>query len=135
MAYSQQREPVGRWSKIMMVYRRHSGSWAWIFHRISGIALTVYLFVHIYALSTLSKGRAEFSTEMEMFRKPIFMVLEFLLFLPVIYHSLNGFRIVLVDLGKGARNQKSLLRTVYAIAGIATIVMAFLMFSHLFSQK
>ena len=135
MAYSQQREPVGRWTKIMMVYRRHSGSWAWIFHRISGIALTVYLFVHIYALSTLSKGRTAFTEEMDMFREPIFMVLEFLLFLPVIYHSLNGLRIVLIDFGKGARTDKSLQRTVYAVAGIATIVMAFLMFSHLFSQK
>ena len=135
MAYSQQRAPVGRWSKIMLAYRRHSGSWAWIFHRITGIALTVYLFVHIYALSTLSRGRAAFTEEMDMFRQPIFMVLEFLLFLPVIYHSLNGFRIVLVDLGKGARTHKSILRTVYAIAGVATLVMAYLMFSHLFTQQ
>ncbi len=63
------------------------------------------------------------------------MVLEFLLFLPVIYHSLNGFRIVLVDLGRGARTHKSILRTVYAIAAVATLVMAYLMFSHLFTQQ
>jgi len=135
MAYQQQVEPVGRWSKIMLVYKRHAGSWAWIFHRVSGIARTAYLFIHIYALSTIPKGRAAFEEEMKVFQTAPFVVLEWLLFLPVIYHSLNGFRIVLVDLGKGARNQKSILRAVYAVAGIATVVMAFLMLSHLFTTK
>jgi succinate dehydrogenase / fumarate reductase cytochrome b subunit len=130
MAYRQTTEPVGRWSRILLLYRRHAGSWAWIFHRISGIALTAYLFIHIWALTSITKGRVEFTAEMKMFQKPVFMVLEFLLFLPVIYHALNGFRIVLVDLGRGARNHKALLRTVYAVAGLATVVMAFLMFKH-----
>jgi succinate dehydrogenase / fumarate reductase cytochrome b subunit len=119
----------------MMVYKRHAGSWAWIFHRISGIALTAWLFLHIYALSSISKGRVVFEEEMKFFTTPLFTVLEWVLFLPVIYHALNGFRIVLVDLGRGARNQKSILRTVYALAGVATVVMAFLMLSHLFTGK
>jgi succinate dehydrogenase / fumarate reductase, cytochrome b subunit len=132
MAYQQTVEPVGRWSRIMLAYRRHSGSWAWIFHRISGVALTVYLFIHIWALTGISRGRQAFTEEMEMFSSPVFMALEFLLFLPVIFHSLNGFRIVLVDLGKGARTQHKLTMIVYGVAGVAVLVMAFLMFSHYF---
>lgn len=135
MAYRQTVEPVGRWSKIMMVYKRHAGSWAWIFHRITGIALTAYLFLHIYALTTIAKGRVAFEEEMKLFTTAPFVVLEWLLFIPVIYHALNGFRIVLVDLGKGARNQKKILRTVYALAGVATVVMAVLILSHLFTGK
>ncbi len=135
MAYRQTVEPVGRWSKIAMVYKRHSGSWAWILHRLTGISLTAWLFLHIWALTSIAHGRAAFEQEMVMFRKPVFAVLEWLLFIPVIYHSLNGFRIVLVDLGRGARNHKSILRTVYALAGVATVVMAFLMLSHFFTGK
>ncbi|MBL0333429.1 MAG: succinate dehydrogenase, cytochrome b556 subunit [Chlorobiota bacterium] len=131
MAYIQSEKPVSRWSKIVLTYKKNSGSWAWILHRGTGIALTMYLFLHIVALSSITKGEAAFTEEMKLFQKPIFVVIEFLLFIPVIYHSLNGFRIVLVDLGQGAKNHKSILKLVYIIAGILILFMAYLMlFSH-----
>jgi succinate dehydrogenase/fumarate reductase cytochrome b subunit len=43
MAYIPNRAPVGAWARILGAYRRHSGSYAYIFHRISGLALTFYL--------------------------------------------------------------------------------------------
>jgi len=42
--------------KLVASYKKEAGGWAWIIHRISGIVLTAYLYVHIYALSTLTKG-------------------------------------------------------------------------------
>lgn len=130
MAYIQTQKPIGRWSKIVLAYKKHSGSWAWILHRGTGVALTVYLFVHIWALTGISKGREAFEAEMKLFQNPLFTAMEFLLFIPVIFHSLNGFRIVLVDLGKGAKNHKSILKVVFVVAGILTIIMGYLILGH-----
>ncbi len=128
MAYIPNREPVGSWSKIMMAYKRDPGAWAHVLHRISGIGLTVYLIVHIWALSSLTKGRAVFQHEMELFTTPPFKVLEWLLGILVMFHAFNGVRIAIVDFGAGAKKQKALLRLAYALTVIVVVLMFFLIF-------
>lgn len=126
MAYTPNREPIGSWTKIIMAYKRHWGSWAYILHRISGVGLIVYLFVHIWALSSLTKGRAAFAEEMKTFTTPPFKFLEWALGALVIFHAFNGIRIAVVDLGNGARYQKKLLKAVW-VGGIAIVVFMFLL--------
>lgn len=126
MAYIPNREPIGSWSRIMMKYKRNGGSWAYLLHRITGIGLTVYLFVHIWALSSLTKGNAAFAEEMKTFTTPPFKVAEWLLGLLVMWHAFNGIRIAVVDLGSGAKYQKSLLKAVWAV-GIAVVLLMFIL--------
>jgi len=135
MAYNQAQAPVSTWSKIMVTYRRHAGSWAWILHRISGVALTVYLFVHIWALRGLVQGEKAFSDEMALFTQPVFKFAEWALFAFVIFHSMNGIRIALVDLGQGSRYHKSILRVVYVIGISMMIFMAVLIFLDPFATR
>jgi succinate dehydrogenase cytochrome b556 subunit len=120
----------------MTAYRRHSGSWAYILHRVTGIGLTVYLFVHIWALSSLTHGRAAFAAEMKTFTTPVFKLSEWALGLLVMFHAFNGIRIAIVDLADGARYHKKLLAGVWVV-GIAVVVgMFFLIFSsELFAAK
>jgi succinate dehydrogenase cytochrome b556 subunit len=126
MAYIPEREPIGSWTRIVLAYRRHSGSWAYILHRISGIGLTFYLFLHIYALTGLTKGRAAFAEEMALFTTPPFKFLEWFLGALVIFHAFNGIRIAVVDLADGAKYHKTLLRIVWA-SGAAVILFMFLL--------
>jgi succinate dehydrogenase / fumarate reductase, cytochrome b subunit len=126
MAYIPNQEPVGAWTKILTVYRRDAGSWAYIFHRASGVALTVYLFVHIWALTGLTEGRAAFQEEMALFTTLPFKVLEWLIGVAVMFHALNGIRIAIVDLSEGARYHKKLLTFVYII-GIAVMLAMFVL--------
>lgn len=109
-----------------MAYHRYSGSWAYILHRISGIGLTAYLFVHIWALSSLSKGRGEFQHEMDIFTTTPFKIVEWLLGLLVMFHAFNGIRIALVDLGEGAKHHKKLLAAVW-VSGVAVVVFMFVL--------
>lgn len=134
MAYQQTAEPLSRWSRIVLAYRKHSGSWAWIIHRVSGIALTGYLFMHIYTLTLLSKGPVEYDRAIGAYAEFPFNVLEWLLFFPLVFHSFNGFRIVLVDLGKGAFNQKTLLRLVWAVALLGMVVTGLMILPHMFKS-
>jgi succinate dehydrogenase / fumarate reductase cytochrome b subunit len=128
MAYIPNRAPVGAWTRILTAYRTHSGSWAYIFHRISGLALTFYLFVHIWALSSLKHGMAAFQEEMRLFTTPPFKMLEWLLGFAVMFHALNGARIALVDLADGARYHKTLLTAVYVVAFLLVVMMGVLIF-------
>ena len=118
------------WISENLGYKKDSGSWAWIFHRITGIALIAYLFLHVYSLSPLTKGEAAFNAKMAQFSSPIFMAIEWFLFAFVIFHSLNGIRIVIVDWADGAKYHKQLYRISWVLGIILFLAMGALMFSH-----
>lgn len=68
---------------------------AWI-HRFFGILLVIYVLFHIYTLSFLETP-ALFDHKMKFFRFFLFVLLEWLLAIPVIFHALNGSRLVLYE--------------------------------------
>ncbi len=94
--------------KANTTYHKFVGSWAFVLHRLTGVILTGYIVLHIYALSALQKGSIAFHTEMAVFTQPIFMVVEWLLFAAVLFHALNGIRIALVDLWSATAIQRGL---------------------------
>lgn len=118
------------WIKENLSYKKDSGSWAWIFHRVTGIALIGYLFLHIYSLSTLTQGREVFEAKMKTFLAPPLLALEWFLFIIVLFHSLNGVRIVLVDWADGAKYHKSLYRFSWIIGIVLFLLMGYIMFAH-----
>lgn len=89
-----------------------------------------YLFLHIYSLSPLTNGEEAFNKKMEAYSTPFFMVVEWLLFAFVLFHSLNGIRIVIVDWADGAKYHKQLYRLSWVIGIILFIAMGVLMFSY-----
>ncbi|HTR82586.1 MAG TPA: succinate dehydrogenase, cytochrome b556 subunit [Bacteroidota bacterium] len=121
--------PSRGWAKVLLTYHKFSGSWAWVLHRITGLVLTAYIMVHIFALMSLQKGKAAFDSEMVLFRTPLFLFLEWLLFAFVLFHALNGIRIVLVDLAEGARYHKKLYYAVVIIGLILFFGMGYIMFT------
>ncbi|OGP61536.1 MAG: succinate dehydrogenase, cytochrome b556 subunit [Deltaproteobacteria bacterium RBG_13_61_14] len=85
--------------KVIKHYRWQVGSAAYAFHRISGLALIAYLPLHIWVMHYLRHGPKDFNAAMEFLAQPIFKLSEWALFAAIIYHGLNGLRIVAVDLG------------------------------------
>ena len=118
------------WIRSILSYKKDTGSKAWILHRISGIALMGYLFLHIYSLSPLSQGREAFDAKMELYSSPFWMVMEWFLFAFVLFHSLNGIRIVLVDWADGAKYHAKLFKYSLAIGTVLFLAMGYIMFSH-----
>jgi len=116
---------AGNWKGI--------GMWAWLLFRISGLILAVYLFVHI---GVISQGRLSGATSLDdifaMFDKPIFVFFDLLLVAAVLYHGLNGVRIVLMDLGKGIEQHKVVLYVVMAIAAVCLAGFTIVAFPHIF---
>lgn len=94
---------------------------AWVLHRVSGLALSAYLLLHIYDLRAAQRGAASFDEAMAVFRTPFWKVMDLLLLAAVAYHTLNGIRLLAFDAGWGIRNQRQL----FWIALGATLVILF----------
>ncbi len=101
-------------------YRYHTGTVAWIFHRLSGLALILYLVLHIWVIHNLDNP-AGFNKVMAFLNEPIFKLLELGLWGVIIYHAINGLRIILVDFFGGSKNQKKLFWGVVVIGIIVFI--------------
>ncbi len=116
------------WYHTLLGYHKFSGSWAWIIHRLTGIGLITYIIIHIYTLSSLQKGKEAFDTEMRLFTSPFFLFLEWALGAFVLYHALNGIRIVLIDLGSRSKYHKALYYATWTVGIILLVIMAILIF-------
>jgi succinate dehydrogenase / fumarate reductase cytochrome b subunit len=96
-------------SKIFLFYKRHSGSWLWILHRLTGVALVVYICLHLWELHTLAYETPDaFNHKMLTFQSLGFKFIEWMLLGVVLVHALNGIRIMFVDFFGGARYHKRL---------------------------
>lgn len=101
-----------------------TGMWAWIGHRLTGVVLVVYIFMHLSFITTasLGDGPKNFDALMAVTSQPLLVALDFLLVFVVIYHAMNGLRVVLFDVGLGIRRQKAVFWVTMAIAAVLTVV-------------
>ncbi|MBN1678165.1 MAG: succinate dehydrogenase, cytochrome b556 subunit [Candidatus Thermoplasmatota archaeon] len=100
----------------------NTGMWAWVGHRLTGILLVVYLFLHLSFLSQASLNHDSFDQLMETMAQPLFVLLDFLLVCAVIFHAMNGLRVVLFDMGIGIRKQKLVFWIMMAISAVLVLV-------------
>ena len=77
-------------------------------HRLSGIALVLYLILHLIVINQLYGGPERWDTFLKLTQSPFFPVFDVLLFWGVIFHGLNGLRLTLLSLGYVLRWQKKL---------------------------
>ena len=102
------------------------GMWAWILFRVSGLILAAYLFVHI---GVISQGRVSGASTLdklfETFDHPFLVFLDFMLVAAVLYHALNGVRVILMDLGVGIRQNKVVFWVCMAVAAAVLWVFAY----------
>ena len=103
-----------------MRFHWYTGQVAWVLHRVSGLAIVLYLVLHVYSISKLSDPET-FDEEMALYSQPVFRLGEIGLLAACVFHALNGIRILIVDFGNGARYQKQLF---YAVLVLSVVVIA-----------
>ncbi len=92
---------VGAWlaqaQARVVSYRVSWAQLAWFGHRLSGIGVLLYLFMHIVETSTVVLGPEVYNTTLGFFKNPVIRAGEILLMAALVYHSLNGLKIILID--------------------------------------
>jgi succinate dehydrogenase / fumarate reductase cytochrome b subunit len=103
---------------------RDIGTWAFILNRLSGIGLTVYLFLHLIVLGTLARGPEAYDSFIHLAKSPLFVVGELFVVVGGLYHGLNGLRIALTSFGVGVAHQRRLFYAVLALVLIGSALFA-----------
>ena len=104
------------------VYRGKSGQWAFVLHRISGFLVFFFLLLHIVDVSLIS--RPELYDEVhELYGNVVLRLFEVGLLFGLVFHSLNGLRIVMLDFFPGGiRNERRALNAVLFLTIVCTLV-------------
>lgn len=91
--------------------------WAFILswsHRIAGLLLLVYVWFHLITLSALSSP-GNFDAKMALFSMPLIVFFEWLLAIPVIFHAVNGGRLILFEI-YGYRDDAAMIRWLFVVS-------------------
>ncbi|NBU85676.1 MAG: succinate dehydrogenase, cytochrome b556 subunit, partial [Actinobacteria bacterium] len=98
------------------LYRGREGMWSWVAHRITGVAVFFFLFVHVLDTALVRVSPKDYNTVIESYKTPIVNFLEVGLTGAVLYHALNGIRLILVDFwSKGPKYHRAMLWVISAI--------------------
>ena len=79
------------------LYRGREGMWTWVAHRISGVLIFLFLFAHVLDTALVRVSPDAYNSIMTTYKTPIVGLGELGLVAAVIFHALNGIRIILVD--------------------------------------
>jgi succinate dehydrogenase / fumarate reductase cytochrome b subunit len=90
--------------------------WSWVLHRITGATIFFFLFVHVLDTALVRVSPQAYNEVIETYKTPIVGLMEIGLVVAVLYHALNGIRVILIDFWqKGPRYQKQMLWVVIGI--------------------
>jgi succinate dehydrogenase / fumarate reductase, cytochrome b subunit len=107
---------------------RQVGTWAFILNRVTALGLTLYLLLHLIALSQLAQGAAAYDSFIAFAKNPIFKVGEMLVIAAGLIHGLNGIRIAMNSFGWGIRIQKQAFIALMLLAIVGIIWFGTIMF-------
>ena len=124
LSYSLARIPGVRYLQTLSRTRGWPYVVAWA-HRVSGLLLVLYAWLHIITLSGLRSPEL-FERKMDFFATLMPGFVEWFLAVPVIFHSLNGGRLILYELF-GTRNDVVLLKWVLNLCGLYLLLLALFM--------
>ncbi|MFW9928021.1 MAG: succinate dehydrogenase, cytochrome b556 subunit [Candidatus Thorarchaeota archaeon] len=114
-----------RWLFPAKMFQRGSGYYAWLLHRITGLIIVGYIFLHLYELFALTQGSEAYNNHAFDFTQPLYLLLDVGLIAILAYHGLNGLRIILFDLGLFVNDQKNLFLIILVATAIICIIAAF----------
>ncbi len=115
------------------LYRGKVGMWSWVLQRITGVAIFFFLLVHVLDTALVRLSPEAYNAVINTYKTPLIGVAELGLVAAILYHALNGLRVILIDFWrKGVKYQNVMFWIVVAIALLIFIGFAPRHLSHVF---
>ena len=90
--------------------------WSWVAHRITGVLTFFFLFAHVLDTALVRVSPESYNAVIETYKNPLVNLMEVGLVGAVLFHALNGLRIMTVDFwSKGPKYQRQMLWAILAI--------------------
>ena len=130
-------EAVPEPKRKLSLYRGDPGMWSWVLQRITGVTIFFFLFVHVLDTAVIRVDPNKYSEIIDTYKTPIIGLMEIALVACVLFHALNGVRIILIDFwSQGPRYQRQMLWAILTLFIIvfaaATIRLLQILISHTF---
>ncbi len=111
---------------MLFRYRGSEGMLAWAFHRVSGVAIWAFILLHVLDIWLANVNPPLYNDLLGLYGSPGGRLLETALGAAVLYHALNGMRIIVMDFWPSTtRYHKQLWYAnwvLFAIVGIPFVV-------------
>jgi succinate dehydrogenase / fumarate reductase, cytochrome b subunit len=103
------------------LYRGREGMWSWVAHRVTGVLIFFFLFAHVLDTALVRVSPDSYNRIMDTYKTPLVNFMEVGLVGAVLYHALNGLRVIAIDFwSQGTRYQKQMM---YAVVAVFLLVM------------
>ncbi|HVV23344.1 MAG TPA: succinate dehydrogenase, cytochrome b556 subunit [Pseudonocardiaceae bacterium] len=123
--------PSSSGSRGGKLYRGDLGMWSWVAHRITGVLTFFFLFAHVLDTALVRVSPNAYDKVINLYKNPLVNLMELGLVGAVLYHALNGLRVMLVDFwAKGPRYQRLMLWVIVAVWVVVMIPSAYFMLQY-----
>jgi len=103
------------------LYRGREGMWSWVLHRITGVSIYFFLMVHILDTALVRISPEAYNAVIGTYKNPIMGLGETGLVAAIVFHALNGLRIILIDFwGAGTKHQRVMF---WVVIGLWAVLM------------
>ncbi|ROS61773.1 succinate dehydrogenase subunit C [Frigoribacterium sp. PhB160] len=103
------------------LYRGREGMWSWVLHRITGVSIYFFLLVHILDTALVRISPEAYNAVIGTYKNPIMGLGETGLVAAIVFHALNGLRIILIDFwGAGTKHQRVMF---WVVIGLWAVLM------------
>lgn len=79
------------------LYKGDPGMWAFALHRITGATIFFFLFVHVLDTALVRVSPQAYTEVIATYKTPLVGLMELGLVAAVLFHGLNGVRLILID--------------------------------------
>jgi succinate dehydrogenase / fumarate reductase cytochrome b subunit len=84
-------------SDMGTIYKGSPGQWSWLAHRITGVAVILFLFAHVVDTAVIGWGPEAYNRVLRVYHNWGVRLLELGLVAAVMYHAINGVKIMIID--------------------------------------
>lgn len=101
---------------VLSAHRNHPTYWAFVLHRVSGLALALFLPIHLYVLAMAIDGGARLDAFLDWTDQPVVKLAEIVLVVLLALHMAGGLRLLAVEFLPWRDIQKTLAAAAGAFA-------------------
>jgi succinate dehydrogenase / fumarate reductase cytochrome b subunit len=113
------------------LYRGREGMWSWVAHRVTGVLIFFFLFAHVLDTALVRVSVESYDRVIDTYKTPLVNVMEIGLVGAVLFHALNGLRVMAIDFwDKGARFQRQMTWAILTVFVVVMVPGAYFMLKH-----
>jgi len=109
--------------------RAHPAYWAFLMHRLSGLALAIFLPIHFWALGLALRGAPALDGFLRFTDQGLFKFAEWGLVVLLTLHLMGGVRLLLIEFGPAAGLRKNWIAAAAGVAAACGLAFALSLFA------